>query len=182
MTELDKMLAGELYDAGDPALVEGRLRARRLIRQIDALDPADTDARERMLGELLGDMGAGTWIESPFRCDYGFHIHLGARVYINMGCVFLDSARIIVGDDVQFGPLVQLLTPDHPRDSRLRAAGLESARPITIGARSWLGGGVIVLPGIEIGSDVIVGAGSVVTRPIPSGVTAVGNPCRVIST
>ena len=121
-------------------------------------------------------------MEAPFHCDYGEHIRLGSRVYINMGCIFLDPAPITLGDDVQLGPGVQLLTADHPRDAAVRTGGLELALPISIGARSWLGGGVIVLPGVEIGADVIVGAGSVVTRSLEPGVTAVGNPCRVIKT
>ena len=181
MTERDKMLRGELYDARDPALVAARLAARRLTRQLDLLDPGDVTDRDRLLRELLGDIGAGSWVESPFFCDYGSQIHLGDRVFVNMGCVLLDAAPITLGDDVQLGPNVQLLTPDHPRDARERAAGRESALPILIGARSWLGGGVIVLPGIEIGADVIVGAGSVVRRSLSTGVVAAGNPCRVIS-
>ena len=181
MDERDKMLRGELYDASDPRLVEARIRARRLTQQLNALDPAELDMRGRLLRDLLGSVGDGTALEAPFNCDYGSHIHLGCRVFINMGCVFLDAARITLEDDVQVGPLVQLLTPDHPRDPDERAAGLECARPITIGARTWLGGGVIVLPGVEIGADVIVGAGSVVTKSLPPGVTAVGSPCQVVS-
>ena len=126
-------------------------------------------------------MGAGSWVEAPFYCDYGAQIHLGARVFVNMGCVFLDAAPIVLQDEVQLGPGVQLLTSDHPRDAAQRAAGLESARPITIGARAWLGGGTVVLPGVEIGHDTIIGAGSVVTRSVAPGVTAAGNPCRVMS-
>jgi maltose O-acetyltransferase len=181
VTERDRMLRGELYDAGDPALVAARLAARRLTRQLDVLDPGDLTEHDRLLRELLGDIGAGSWVESPFFCDYGSQINLGDRVFVNMGCVFLDAAPITLGDDVQLGPNVQLLTSDHPRDAAERAHGRESAFPILIGARSWLGGGVIVLPGVEIGADVIVGAGSVVTRPLETGVVAAGNPCRVMS-
>ncbi len=175
------MLRGELYDASDPDLVAARVRARRLAQRFSALDPADDGAREALLRELFGAVGDGAWVEAPFFCDYGTQIRLGARVYINAGCVFLDAGAITLGDDVQLGPGVQLLTSDHPRDAAERAAGLESARAITIGARAWLGGGVIVLPGITIGQDVIIGAGSVVTRSVPPGATAAGNPCRVIS-
>ena len=181
VTERDKMLRGELYDARDPELVAARLAARRLTRQLDALEPDDAEGRGRLLRALLGGIGAGSWVESPFFCDYGSQIHLGDRVFVNMSCVFLDAAPITLGADVQLGSGVQLLTSDHPRDAGERAAGRESAFPITIGARSWLGGGAIVLPGIEIGADVIVGAGSVVTRPLETGVVAAGNPCRVIS-
>ena len=175
------MLLGESYDASAPDLVAARVRARRLTQRLNALDPADGDARDRLLRELLGGMGSDSWVETPFYCDYGAQIHLGARVYINMGCVFLDAAAITVHDDVQLGPGVQVLTSDHPRDAAQRAGGLESARPITIGARAWIGGGAIVLPGVEIGPDTIIGAGSVVTRFVPAGVVAAGNPCRVVS-
>jgi maltose O-acetyltransferase len=181
MSELEKMLVGQPYRAGDPELGAGRHRARRLTQRVSALDPGELDARSALLCDLLGHIGAGSWIEAPFYCDYGTHTHLGARVYINTGCVFLDSAAITVGDDVQLGPGVQLLTADHPRDAALRAGGLESALPISIGARAWLGGGVIVLPGVEIGHDTVIGAGSVVTRSIQPSVIAVGNPCRVTS-
>jgi len=181
LSELEKMIRGELYDASDSVLAAGRIRARRLTLRLSALDPADSEARVLLLAELFGEVGAGTWVESPFSCDYGGQIRLGARVFVNMNCVFLDAAPIILGDDVQLGPGVQLLTSDHPRDAAQRAGGLELAHPITIGARAWLGGGVIVLPGVEIGRDAIIGAGSVLTRSVAGGVVAAGNPCRVIS-
>ena len=180
MDERSKMLRGDLYDASDPVLAAARITARRLTRQFNAVDPEDAEASERLLAELLGDVGPGSRVEPPLFCDYGTQISFGARVFVNMGCVFLDAAEIALGDDVQIGPCVQLLTSDHPRDSGERARGLESALPISIGARSWLGGGVIVLPGVEIGADAVVGAGSVVTRSIAAGVVAAGNPCRVI--
>lgn len=181
MSERDKMLLGEPYDASDADLVAGRIRSRRLTQRLAALDPADNEAREQLLRDLLGEVGEGSWVETPFNCDYGPQIRLGERVYVNMGCVFLDAAAITIHDDAQLGPCVQLLTSDHPRDAAQRTVGLESAHPISIGARAWLGGGAIVLPGVEIGHDTIIGAGSVVTRSIPPGVVAVGNPCRVIS-
>lgn len=181
VSEREKMLLGEPYDASDPALAAGRVRARRLTQLLNALDPAENEERARILRELLEDLGAKTWVETPFYCDYGAQISLGARVYVNMGCIFLDAAPIVLRDDVQLGPGVQLLTSDHPRDAATRAGGLESARPITIAERAWLGGGTVVLPGVEIGRDTVVGAGSVVTRSIEPGVVAVGNPCRVIS-
>ena len=180
MTEQEKMLAGDLYDASDPVLVAARLRARRLTRQFSALDPGDLDAREALLRGLLGRVGERAWVEAPFHCDYGAQIELGDRVFVNMDCIFLDAAPITLADDTFLGPGVQLLTSDHPRDAALRAGGLESAHPISIGARAWLGGGVIVLPGVEIGHDAIIGAGSVVTRSVEPGVRAAGNPCRVI--
>jgi maltose O-acetyltransferase len=181
VSERDKMLLGQPYDAGDPDLVEARSRARRLTQRLNVLDPDELDARAELLHDLLGVMGAGSQVEAPFYCDYGANTRLGARVYLNMGCVFLDAAAITLGDDVQLGPCVQLLTSDHPRDAAQRAAGLESAHPISIGARAWLGGGAIVLPGVEIGHDTIIGAGSVVTCSVAAGVVAAGNPCRVLS-
>jgi len=180
VNEREKMLNGEPYDASDPDLTAARVRARRLTQRLGALDAADDDARNALLRELFGEAGSGSWVEAPLFCDYGTQIHLGARVFINAGCVFLDAAAITLGDDVQLGPGVQLLTSDHPRDAAERAAGLESAHAITIGARAWLGGGAIVLPGVTIGPDAIIGAGSVVTRSVPAGATAAGNPCRVI--
>ena len=180
MNERDKMLRGDLYDASDPALVEARIRARLLSRRLGILDPGDQEAHTLLLCDLFGAVSAGSWVEAPFFCDYGTQICLGARVFINTGCVFLDAASIVLDDDVQLGPCVQLLTSDHPRDAVERAGGLELARPISIGARAWLGGGTIVLPGVHIGRDAIIGAGSVVTRSVEPGVAAVGNPCRVI--
>ena len=174
------MLTGRLYDAGDPSLAQARVAARRLGQLFNSLDPDDVNGRDGLLRRLLGDIGEDSRIEAPFYCDYGTQVRLGSRVFVNMACVFLDAASIVLGDDVQLGPCVQLLTSDHPRDARKRSNGLESALPITIGARSWLGGGVIVLPGIEIGADVVVGAGSVVTTALEPGVMAAGNPCRVI--
>jgi maltose O-acetyltransferase len=181
VSEREKMLRGEQYNAGDPELVAARFEARRLTGRLSALDPADAQGRGALLRALLGGIGLGSWIETPFFCDYGVQIRLGARVFVNMGCIFLDAAPITLGDDVQLGPAVQLLTSDHPRDAVERVAGLESARPIIIGDRVWLGGGVIVLPGVEIGQDAVVGAGSVVTRSLPPGVIAAGNPCRETS-
>lgn len=180
MSEREKMLAGELYLASDPELVEARVRARRLFARFNASDPGDAATRTALLRELLGALGAEAWIEPPFYCDYGTQIRLGPSVFVNFGAVFLDCAAITIGEKAQLGPNVQLLAADHPRDAAARAAGPELARPVTIGARAWLGGGVIVCPGVSIGADTVVGAGSVVTRDLPSGVVAAGNPCRVI--
>ncbi len=174
------MLAGALYRANDPALLAARARARRLCAAFNTSDPADLEHRRALLHGLLASAGDGAWIEPPFHCDYGSQITLGHRVFVNFGAIFLDPASISLGDDVQLGPGVQLLTADHPRDADERVTGLEMARPISIGDRAWLGGGVIVCPGVVIGANTIVGAGSVVTRDVPAGVVAVGNPCRVI--
>ena len=174
------MLRGELYRAGDPELVAARVRARRLFAELNGSDPADEATRRRLLADLLGALGAGASIEPPFYCDYGSNVFLGDGVFVNFGAVFLDPARIEIGRQAQLGPMVQLLTADHPREAAARAAGPELARPITIGARAWLGGGVVVCPGVAIGEETVVGAGSVVVRDLPPGVVAAGNPCRVV--
>jgi maltose O-acetyltransferase len=180
MTERDKMLRGELYDPYDPDLTAARLRARQLVARYNASDPADAGGRAALLRELLGRWGEHAVIEPPFACDYGTHISLGERVFVNFNAVMLDPAPIAIGDEAMLGPNVQLLTADHPRDPEARVAGPELARPIAIGARAWLGGGVIVCPGVTIGEGTTIGAGSVVTRDLPARVIAAGNPCRVI--
>jgi maltose O-acetyltransferase len=179
-TEREKMLRGDLYLASDPELVAARVRARRLWAEQNRSDPEDATLRARVMRELLGAVGERASIEPPFYCDYGSNVFLGDGVFVNFGAVFLDPARIVVGAEAQLGPLVQLLTADHPRDAAARAAGPELARPITIGSRAWLGGGVVVCPGVSIGEETVVGAGSVVVRDLPARVVAAGNPCRVI--
>jgi maltose O-acetyltransferase len=174
------MLRGEFYLASDPELVAARIRARRLWQRFNASDPADIAGAQAMLGELLGSIGMGAWIEAPFYCDYGSHITLGDGVFVNLNCVFLDPAPIVVGPQAQLGPAVELLTATHPLAPAARIAGPELARPITIGPRAWLGGGVIVGPGVTIGAETVVGAGSVVVRDLPAGVLAMGNPCRTV--
>ena len=179
-SERAKMVRGDLYLANDPELVAARARARRLWQRFNATDPDDAAGRHAMLAELLGGLDAGAWIEPPFYFDYGSQITIGAGVFVNMNCLFLDCAPIVIGDQAQLGPGVQLLTATHPLDAAARTAGPELARPITIGRRAWLGGGVIVVPGVSIGVDTVVGAGSVVVHDLPDGVLAVGNPCRVV--
>jgi Acetyltransferase (isoleucine patch superfamily) len=168
------MLAGELYDAYEPELVADRDRCARLMREYN------NDGDEGVLRELLGAVGKETYIRPPFFCDYGYNITLGDNVYLNFNCVILDVVPVTIGDRVQIASAVQLLAADHPRDARERASGLEYGRPITIGDDVWLGGGTIVVPGVTIGAGTVVGAGSVVTKDIPAGVVAAGNPCRVL--
>jgi maltose O-acetyltransferase len=172
------MVAGELYWARDPELVAARERSARLL---GAYNAAGEEAERRaLLGELLGSLGDGGELRPPFWCDYGSNIHVGSQVFANFGFVVLDVTPVTIGDHVQMGPYVQLLAADHPRDPGLRRAGRENGAPITIGENAWLGGGVVVCPGVTIGADSIVGAGSIVTRDVPAGVVAAGNPCRVI--
>jgi maltose O-acetyltransferase len=179
-SERDKMLAGEPYLSGDPELVAARLACRRLLARFNHSDPGDRDARTRLLRELCASVGESSWIEPPFSCDYGTNIRLGHAFYANFNCVVLDCAEVTFGDDVLLGPAVQIYTAGHPLDAEQRSAGVEFARPVHIGSRVWLGGGAIVLPGVTIGDGSVIGAGSVVTRDIPAGVLAHGNPCRVV--
>lgn len=174
------MLAGELYLAHDPALVAERRRAQRLLARFNGADPDDDAARAEALAALLGSLGDGAMVTPPFRCDYGAQITIGARSILNFGCVLLDCARIVIGAEVQIGPGVQFYTATHPIDAATRRAGWESALPIAIDDGVWLGGGVIVCPGVSIGENSMVGAGSVVTRNLPANVVAAGNLCRVL--
>ncbi|MFP2902435.1 sugar O-acetyltransferase [Corallococcus sp. 4LFB] len=179
-TEKEKMLAGELYLATDPRLMAERARARKLLRRYNQSTEDELPERERLLTELLGKVGAGTWIEPPFSCDYGEHIRLGERVFMNFQCVILDCNTVTIGDDVSFGPGVQVYAATHPLDPDERIKGPELGRAITIGSKVWIGGGAIICPGVTIGEGSTIGAGSVVTRDIPPYVFAAGNPCRVI--
>jgi maltose O-acetyltransferase len=177
-TEKDKMLAGELYDASAPE-IQAELAAthRWLVRYNAALDMGPSD-RHALLLERLAAVADGAVIRPPFHCDYGCNIRLGAGVFLNFNCVILDVVEVTIGDRTQIGPGVQILAADHPRDPALRASGLEFGRPVRIGRNVWIGAGAIILPGISIGDDALVGAGSVVTRDVPAGATAFGNPAR----
>jgi len=174
MTARERMIAGELYDALDPELVEARERARLLLARYNA-----TGDREALTA-LFERLGNDTVVEPPFHCDYGFNISVGRRFYANVGCVFLDCAQIEIGDHVLLGPGVHLYTATHPFDSAERRRGLELAKSIVVGDDAWLGGGAIVLPGVTIGARVVVGAGSVVTRDVPADARVAGNPARPI--
>ncbi len=178
-TERQKMLQGELYDPHDPELAAARLRAREFCRALNAAPDADEDERRRLLRELIGSGGDSVWMQPPFWCDYGSNIHLGERVFFNFNCTVLDVCEVHIGDYTLFGPGVQILTPLHPTDAKLRREQ-EFGAPIRIGSDVWVGGGALILAGVSIGSRSIIGAGSVVTRDIPEGVLAAGNPCRVI--
>ena len=174
------MLAGEPYIADDPRIAMESRRAMALTEAYNRSPASDPDGRRRILSELLGSIGEGTEIRPPLQCDYGYQTHIGARTFANFGLVALDVARITIGDDVQIGPNVQLLTPTHPLEAQPRRDKWESAAPITIGDNVWLGGGVIVCPGVTIGANTVVGAGSVVVHDLPANVLAVGSPARVV--
>ncbi|MGK5680406.1 sugar O-acetyltransferase [Actinoplanes sp. URMC 104] len=179
-TMRERMLTGELYQADDPAIGAELDRAAALSHRLNTADPSDHALRRELLLELLGGFGEDSEIRPPLRCDYGYQTFVGARTFINFGLVSLDVARVTIGDDVQIGPNVQLLTPWHPVAAGPRRDKWEAASPITIGDNVWLGGGVIVLPGVTIGDNTVVGAGAVVTKDLPPNVVAVGNPARVI--
>ena len=179
-TELEKMLAGELYNATDPTLTEMRKRARRLVRAFNQSTEEELPKRRELLRELFGRVGEKIYLEPPFACDYGAHIIAGNDLYMNFGCVILDCAEVHFGDSVLCGPGVQIYTASHPLDAELRASGAEFAKPIRIGNRVWIGGNAVICPGVSIGDNTTIGAGSVVTKSIPANVFAAGNPCRVI--
>ncbi len=176
----ERMLAGDPYLADDPELAAATTAAMDLAAAYNATTTRQQPLRRALLEQLLGAVGEGADIRPPLHVDYGTNIRIGARCFANFGLVALDVAAITIGDDVQMGPNVQLLTPTHPLDPRLRRDKWEAAEPITIGDNVWLGGGVIVLPGVSIADHTVVGAGSVVTRDLPAGVVAVGNPARVV--
>ena len=176
----ERMLAGEPYIASDPELVAAHLRAVQLAEQYHR-DVVAGDHRARsVLAALVGDLGEGAEIRPPLFVDYGEHLSVGARTFVNVGLTALDVARITIGADCQIGPHVQLLTPTHPVEPQPRRDKLEAAAPITLGDNVWLGGGVIVCPGVSIGTNSVIGAGAVVTRDVPANVVAVGNPARII--
>jgi len=174
------MVAGAPYRSDDPELAAAHRRAVRLVDRYNRTPADEPEGRDEILSELLGSVGVGTVIRPPLACDYGTFLHIGAHTFVNFGLVALDAAPITIGDYVQIGPNVQLLTPTHPLDPDLRRAGWEGAGPISLGDNVWLGCGAIVLADVTIGENTVVGAGAVVTRDLPPGVVAVGNPARVI--
>lgn len=178
-SEKEKMLAGELYFGNDLTLAAARRLAESLLLRFNT-SPPDRTLRAAILGDLFGHLGENVTVQPSLRCDYGTNISIGRNTFVNNDCIFLDCNRITIGEDVQIAPRVQLYTAGHPLDPVIRRSGLEFALPITIAGNVWLGGGVIVCPGITIGENTVVGAGSVVTRDLPPNVLAVGNPARIV--
>ncbi|HWE34459.1 MAG TPA: sugar O-acetyltransferase [Solirubrobacteraceae bacterium] len=179
-SEKERMLRGAPYLANDGALLAERKRCRMIVERFNATSFGETAARRAILGELLGELGEGADVMAPFECDYGYQISVGARTFVNYGVIVLDAATVTIGEDVQIGPRVQLVTALHPLESEPRRRGVETAAPVRIGNGAWLAAGVIVLPGVSIGADAVVGAGSVVTNDLPAGHLCFGNPCRVV--
>lgn len=178
-SEREKMIAGEPYDASDPELKAARARARELCQRINAMPVSQPQARAQLVAELFM-RDTRILLTPPFQCDYGWNIAFGEHVYFNFNCVILDVAPVTLGSHVMCGPGVHIYTATHPMSARARRTGIESGQPVTIGDDVWLGGGSIVCPGVTIGAGTVIGAGSVVTRSVPPGVFAAGNPCRVI--
>ena len=180
MTDWDKMQAGEIYNDFDRDLFERRVEAKQLFRAYNRLADDEMEKREDIMRRLFRSVGKGVWIEPDFRCEFGKNIVIGDDVYINFGCIMLDCGLISIGSGTLIGPNVGLFSGNHSLDPDEREAGALIPKPITIGRRVWLCGNVTVTPGVTIGDDSVIGAGSVVTRDIPSGVLAAGNPCRVL--
>lgn len=181
MSEKEKMLAGEIYDANyDKELIQERQQAKELCYDYNNLRPSKIEERKEILKKLLGKTKENFWIEQPFLCDYGYNIEVGENFYANHNLIILDGNKVRFGDNVFIAPNCSFYTAGHPLDAEERNKGLEYAKPIEIGNNVWIGGNVVVLPGVKIGDNAVIGAGSVVNKDIPANTVAVGNPCRVI--
>ncbi|MDG5800591.1 sugar O-acetyltransferase [Marinilabiliaceae bacterium ANBcel2] len=180
MTEKEKMLNGELYDATDKVLENDRNIARKLTRQLNFSDEKEKQLRVRTLQQLMPNSSKSSWIQPPFHCDYGYNIILGKDVFLNFNCIILDIMSVKIGDRTLIGPNVQIYAATHPMDYKTRKKGLEAGKPVTIGQDVWIGGSAVICPGVTIGNRSVIGAGSIVTRDIPEDVLAAGNPCKII--
>lgn len=176
-SEKAKMLAGELYRP-DAEILRDQLAAQAWLARYNAALGSSPEARRALLAERFAHVGRGVVVRPPFHCDFGSHISFGDDVFLNFNCVILDVVAVTIGTATQIGPAVQIYTADHPRDAAIRREGLEFGRPVSIGRHVWIGGGAIILPGVTIGDEAVVGAGSVVTRDVPAGATVMGNPAR----
>lgn len=180
MTEKEKMLLGQLYNPLDEELKKDRFATRLLIKELNDSYEDESLKREMILKKLIPNTGINLWLQPPFFCDYGLNINLGDDVFFNFNCIILDIAQVKIGDRTKIGPNVQIYTASHPINAKARATGLEFGKPISIGSDVWIGGSAIICPGVTIGNNSVIGAGSVVTKDIPSDVIAVGNPCKII--
>lgn len=179
-TEREKILQGESYNAPCDELIKERNYAKELLYECNMLRPSETQKRTGIIDQLFDSVKNKFLIEQPFRCDYRYNIHIGENFYANMGCTILDEAAVTFGNNVLLAPNGSIYTAGHPIDVGLRNAGQEYALPVTIGNNVWIEGDVVIVHGVTIGDNSIIGAGSVVTKSIPANVIAVGNPCRVI--
>lgn len=178
MNQADKMAAGDWYTCLDPALEMWRNTARAAVYAHNHAAPDTRAALSAPLSDLFAAHGPDCFIETPFHCSYGFNIHLGSTVYLNAGCIILDSAPVHIGDNTMIGPGAQILCAQHHKDPKRRREGIEIAHPVVIGQDVWIGAGAIIMPGVTIGDAAIIGAGAVVTKDVAKGVTTVGNPAR----
>jgi maltose O-acetyltransferase len=180
-SEKEKMLACEFYNSSDEELIKEYNHANNLTYEFNHTRPSEKAKRKEIINQLINAKGSFL-IEAPFNCDYGYNIEVGENFYANYGCTILDANKVIIGDNVLFGPNVQIYTATHPIDPIERLTHKGYAKPIVIGNNVWIGGGTIICPGIKIGDNVTIGAGSVVTKDIPENVIAAGNPCRIFRT
>ncbi|MEP1086590.1 sugar O-acetyltransferase [Algoriphagus sp.] len=180
MTEKEKMLAGELYQAGDPELANERLQVRKLVKTFNDSNPEDVESRISLIRQILGKAGKNIWIEPPFYCDYGSNIEVGDDVFFNFNCVVLDVCKVKLGDRVFVAPNVQFYPATHPLDPKVRGEMWEYGKPISIGNDVWIGGSAVICPGVTIGDRTVIAAGAVVTKDFPSDVVIGGNPARII--
>ena len=180
MTEKERMLSEKLYIPMDEALAADCARSRRLVRLINGTTEEQAEYRGQLFKELFGRTGENLWVEPPFHCDYGCHISVGENFYANFDCIILDVCDVTIGDNVFLAPRVCIYTAGHPIDAGVRRRQLEYGKKVVIGNDVWVGGNTVINPGVTIGDNVVIGSGSVVTKDIPSGVIAAGNPCRVL--
>lgn len=180
MNQKERMLAGELYHAEDPVLERDRDKNRTILHELNQTSHLEIERRSELIKDLMGSVGKGFWIQPPFYCDYGNNIYIGDNFFANFDCLILDVAEVHIGNEVMFGPRVNIFTAGHPIDAAVRNTRLEFGIPVTIGDNVWVGGNTTINPGVTIGDNVIIGSGSVVTKDIPSNTIAVGNPCRVL--
>ena len=182
MTEKEKMIAGELYLASDPQMLKEHEEAQLLFQKFNALSVLEKQKRNKIIQQLIGNLGQDFCIEPPFFCDYGYNIKMGENVYINYNCCILDGTSVTIGNNCMFGPNVQIYTATHPIEYKARNSGREFSKPITIGNNVWIGGNATICPGVTLGNNVVVGAGAVVTKNFPDDVLVAGNPARIIKT
>ena len=181
MTNLEKMRSGEIYDPSEADIMDEQVKCLEKQYDYNLTRPSEGARRAAMLQEMFAEAGEGCYIEPPLHANFGGrHVHFGKWIYANYNLTLVDDTHIYVGDETMFGPNVTLATAGHPINPELRARGLQYNLPVRIGRNCWLGAGVIVMPGVTIGDNTVIGAGSIVTKDIPSGVVAVGNPCRVL--
>ncbi len=180
MTEKEKMLSGEMYNPMDPQLVKDRFKARLLFQKINQINDNSKIERDATFFKLIKNAKEGLWVEPPFYCDYGYNIKAGKNVFMNFNCCILDVAEVQIGDNCMMGPNVQIYTATHPLEFKERNSGREFAKPISIGKNVWIGGNAVICPGVNIGNNVVIGAGSIVTKSFPDDVFVAGNPAIIV--